>query len=245
MKRNEEFNFSKCLSKKILIVDDEGDITDLIEAILVNDGFTNIFKAHTGSEAINCFHATIPDIVVLDVMLPDMDGMYACKKIREISYCPIIFLSSKSDDIDKVLGLSSGGDDYITKPFSPRELSFRIKAQLRRKEYDQMELPVNISDVCRVGALSIDFESKHAYMDDTELILTAREFGLLSFLMQNAGKIISKEQLYEAVWGEEGIACDNTIMVHIRHLREKIEKEPSNPRLLVTVKGLGYKLVKE
>lgn len=245
MKKNEEFNFVKCLSKKILIVDDEVDITDLIETVLVNDGFINIYISHTGNEAIRCFRDIYPDIVILDVMLPDMDGMYVCKKIREMSYCPIIFLSSKSDDIDKVLGLSSGGDDYITKPFSPRELSFRVKAQLRRKEYDQMELPMNVAGVCKVGALSIDFESKHAYIDNTELELTAREFGLLTFLLQNAGKIISKEQLYEAVWGEEGIVCDNTIMVHIRHLREKIEKEPSNPQRLVTVKGLGYKLVKE
>ena len=176
-------------------------------------------------------------------MLPDVDGLEVCKQIREFSYCSILFLSSKNDDIDKILGLSYGGDDYITKPFSPREVVFRIKAQLRRQQY-QTALAVNDAVCLTAGPLSIDKESCRAYKAGQEIGLTGREFLLLSYLMENADKIISKERLYEQVWGEYSSICDNTIMVHIRHLREKIEDNPSAPQQLITVKGLGYKLKK-
>ena len=154
---------------------------------------------------------------------------------------PLLIL--KNDDIDKILGLSCGGDDYITKPFSPREVVFRIKAQLRRQQYQMAPSPDDRTRLT-VGPLSIDVESCRAYKAGQEIGLTGREFMLLSYLMENADKIVSKERIYEQVWGEHSSICDNTIMVHIRHLREKIEDAPSAPRQLITVKGLGYKLKK-
>lgn len=227
--------------RKILLADDEKDTLDLLQEVLQQDGFQFIQKAHTGLDALHICREFQPDVVVLDIMLPDLDGLEVCKKIREFSYCSILFLSSKNDDIDKILGLSCGGDDYITKPFSPREVVFRIKAQLRRQQY---QAAPGFNDILSVGPLSLDRESYRAYKSGQEINLTGREFLLLSYLMENAGKIISKERLYERVWGEYSSICDNTIMVHIRHIREKIEDNPSTPQHLITVKGLGYKLKK-
>lgn len=229
------------MNDKILLVDDEKDIVDLIEEVLKHDGFQFIKKAYTGLEALELCKEFKPDVVVLDIMLPDVDGIEVCKKIRKFSICSILFLPSKNDDIDKILGLASGGDDYITKPFSPREIVFRIKAQLRRQQYQQ---PPNEKNMIIVSPLSLDKEINRIYKDGDEINLTGREFLLLSYLMENENKIISKERLYEQVWGEYSSICDNTIMVHIRHLREKIEETPSNPQQLITVKGLGYKLKK-
>ncbi len=231
------------MNSKILLVDDEKDIVDLIQEVLQQDGFQFIQKTYTGLDALQICREFQPDVVVLDVMLPDLDGLEVYKKIREFSYCSILFLSSKNDDIDKILGLSCGGDDYITKPFSPREVVFRIKAQLRRQQY-QAALDASSNDTLSVGPLSLDRESCRAYKLGQEISLTGREFLLLSYLMENADKIISKERLYEQVWGEYSSICDNTIMVHIRHIREKIEDTPSTPQQLITVKGLGYKLKK-
>lgn len=231
------------MENKILLVDDEKDIIDLMEEVLLKDGFQSVQKAFSGRDAINICRLFQPDVVVLDIMLPDIDGLEVCKQIREFSYCSILFLSSKSDDIDKILGLSCGGDDYITKPFSPREVVFRIKAQLRRQKY-QTASPVNEQARLVAGPLTLDKDSCRLYKNGEEIGLTGREFLLLSYLMENADKIISKERLYEQVWGEYSSICDNTIMVHIRHLREKIEDTPSAPQQLITVKGLGYKLKK-
>lgn len=231
------------MNSKILLVDDEKDIVDLIEEVLQQDGFRSIQKAYTGLEALQICREFQPDAVVLDVMLPDLNGLEVCKKIREFSYCSILFLSSKNDDIDKILGLSSGGDDYITKPFSPREVAFRIKAQLRRQQY-QAAPEASFKEILKAGALSLDPESCRVYKAGQEIELTGREFLLLSYLIENTDKIISKERLYEQVWGEYSSICDNTIMVHIRHIREKIEDNPSLPKQLITVKGLGYKLKK-
>ena len=228
---------------KILLVDDERDIVDLIAEVLQQGGFRLIQKAYSGSEALRLCEEFNPDIVVLDIMLPDINGIEVCKKIREFSICSILFLSSKNDDIDKILGLSCGGDDYITKPFSPREVVFRIKAQLRRQQY-HTDRQLNEKNRIIVDSLSLDKGSSRIYKAGKEIALTGREFLLLSYLMENANKIISKEQLYEQVWGEYSSICDNTIMVHIRHIREKIEDTPSAPQQLVTVKGLGYKLKK-
>ena len=228
---------------KILLADDEKDIVDLMEEVLQKEGFHSIQKAYTGLEALQVSREFQPDVIVLDIMLPDMDGLEVCRQIREFSYCLILFLSSKDEDIDKILGLSCGGDDYITKPFSPREVVFRIKAQLRRQQY---QAAISGDDRTRqhAGPISIDKESCRAYKGEKEIGLTGREFLLLSYFVENADKIISKERLYEQVWGEYSSICDNTIMVHIRHLREKIEDNPSAPQQLITVKGLGYKLKK-
>lgn len=231
------------MNSKILLVDDEKDIVDLMENVLRQDGFQNIQKAYTGMDALEMCREFQPDVIVLDIMLPDIDGIEVCKKIRESSICSILFLSSRNDDIDKILGLSSGGDDYITKPFSPREIVFRIKAQIRRQQY-QTTAQTDDKNLVIVGTLSLDKDSSRIYKDGKEISLTGREFLILAYFMENANKIISKDRLYEQVWGESGGICDNTIMVHIRHLREKIEETPSNPKLLITVKGLGYKLKK-
>lgn len=229
-------------SSKLLLVDDERNITNLLEEVLRQEGFHNILKAATGEQAIALCRAEKPDAIVLDIMLPGIDGIETCKRIREFSYCPILFLSSKNDDIDKILGLSIGGDDYVTKPFSPKEIAFRIKAQLRRKSYEQVER--NSKSIVEIGNIRIDTESQRAYKTDKEIRLTAREYQLLEYMAHNAGKIISKERLYEQVWGEYASGVDNAIMVHIRHLREKLEDDPGIPELIITVKGLGYKLEK-
>ncbi len=231
------------MDRKILLVDDEKDIADLIEEVLRQDSFKNIKKAYTGMDAVQVCREYQPDVVVLDIMLPDIDGIEVCKQIREFSFCSILFLSSKNDDIDKILGLSCGGDDYITKPFSPREIVYRIKAQLRRQQY-QSVMRTDVKGLLTVGGLVLDRESSRIYKNEKEIDLTGREFLLLSYLMENADKINSKERLYEQVWGEYSSICDNTIMVHIRHIREKIEDTPSTPKQLITIKGLGYKLKK-
>ncbi len=227
-------------TSRILLVDDEQDILNLLETVLRKEGFRNIRKVGTGEQAVEYCRNENPDVVVLDIMLPGIDGIETCRRIREFSYCPVLFLSAKNDDIDKILGLSIGGDDYVTKPFSPKEVAFRIKAQLRRKSYEQQ--PVNTGVIIEAGVIRVDTDSRRVYKDDDEIVLTAREYQLLEYMGLNAGKIISKEQLYEQVWGESGVGADNTIMVHIRHLREKLEADPSSPQLIITVKGLGYKL---
>ncbi|MCC2818427.1 response regulator transcription factor [Enterocloster sp. OA13] len=231
------------MENKILLVDDEKDIVDLVEEVLRKEGFRVIQKAYNGTDALKICRDFQPDVIVLDIMLPDIDGLEVCRQIRQFSYCSILFLSSKNDDVDKILGLSWGGDDYVTKPFSPREVVFRIKAQLRRQQY-QTASPLQEGTSLTVGPLRIDKESCRAYKGGQEIGLTGREYLLLTYLMENADKIISKERLYEQVWGEYSSICDNTIMVHIRHLREKIEDIPSQPQQLITVKGLGYKLKK-
>ncbi len=231
------------MDSKILLVDDEKDIADLIEEVLRQDSFENIKKVYTGMDAVQVCREYQPDVIVLDIMLPDIDGIEVCRQIREFSFCSILFLSSKNDDIDKILGLSCGGDDYITKPFSPREIVYRIKAQLRRQQY-QSVMQTDVKGLLTVGGLALDRESSRIYKNEKEIDLTGREFLLLSYLMENADKIISKERLYEQVWGEYSSICDNTIMVHIRHIREKIEDTPSTPKQLITIKGLGYKLKK-
>lgn len=232
--------------KKILIIDDEEDITDLLEEIIRKEGFNNIKKAYCGLDGINLCKEEKPNIVILDIMLPDVDGIEVCKSIREFSYCPILFLSAKNSDIDKILGLSMGGDDYITKPFSPREIVFRIKAQLRRQQYDQVskEVQERKDEQIKIGKISIDTSNSQVYKDGIEVKLTAKEYKILLCLAQNANRIINKEKLCEIVWSEDNIGYDNAISVHIRHLREKIEDNPSDPKIIVTIIGLGYKFVK-
>ena len=227
-------------ASKILLVDDERDITNLLEEVLRREGFQTILTAPSGERAVELCRTDKPDAIVLDIMLPGIDGIETCKQIRRFSYCPILFLSSKNDDIDKILGLSVGGDDYVTKPFSPKEVAFRVKAQLRRKSYEQQA--GSRRTAIEIGSIRIDADGQRVYKADKEIALTAREYQLLEYMAQNAGKIISKERLYEQVWGEYASGVDNTIMVHIRHLRKKLEDDPSHPKKIVTVKGLGYKL---
>ncbi len=225
---------------KIMIVDDEPDILELLEKSLSIEGFRNIIKIDDGLAAVSSCRKVQPDVMILDVMLPGLDGYEVCKRIREFSHCPILFLSSKNDELDKILGLAVGGDDYVTKPFSPKEVAFRVKAQLRRTEYKQRPLK---EQSIKIGALRIDPEGCRVMKDEKDIELTAREFEILQYMAQNIGRVISRERLYETIWGEDSYGCDNTIMVHIRHLREKIESNPASPEYLITMKGLGYKLV--
>lgn len=225
---------------KILLVDDEKDVVALLEEVLIKNGFQSIRKAYTGRDALELCREYAPDVVVLDIMLPDMDGIEICQRIRQFSHCSILFLSSKNDDVDKILGLASGGDDYVTKPFSPKELVYRIKSQLRRLKYARTKTATE--QTLTLGDLTLDPKASQAYKRGQPLELTAKEYGLLQYLLENPNRIISKERLYERVWGEESAVCDNTIMVHIRHLREKLEDDASKPKQLLTVKGLGYKL---
>ena len=225
---------------KIMAVDDEPDILDLLEKALNIEGFPTVIKIDTGRKAVNACREIQPDVMILDVMLPDLDGYEVCRQIRQFSHCPILFLSSKNDELDKILGLAVGGDDYVTKPFSPKEIAYRVKAQLRRMEYRQSPC---VSQTIEIGALTIDTDGCRALKDGRDLELTAREFEILQYLAENKGRVISRERLYEAVWNEDSFGCDNTVMVHIRHLREKMETDPTAPRYLITMKGLGYKLV--
>lgn len=230
----------RMIQSRIMIVDDEPAILDLLEKALNIEGYNNIIKITNGITAINTCKSVNPDIIILDIMLPDIDGYEVCKRIREFSHCPILFLSSKNDELDKILGLAVGGDDYVTKPFSPKEIVYRIKAQLRREKYNRNGIRYfSIS----IGELKIDTDGCIVQKNGKNIELTAREFSILLCLAENLGRVISRERLYEMVWGEDGFGCDNTIMVHIRHLREKLEDNPNSPKYIITLKGLGYKLV--
>lgn len=227
------------LDKKILIVDDEEQLLSLLEEVLEKEGFKNIYKAATGIDGILNAKEVNPDIILLDVNLPDIEGYMVCDKIRKFSFCPIIFLTAKGEDEDKLNGLEVGGDDYVTKPFNIREVVLRIKAQLRRNNYTPLEEKKKL----QFGDITINEETGEVLKDDTVINLTAKEYQLLLFLIKNPNKIFSKNSLCSNIWGFDYDGYDNTIMVHIRHLREKIEEDASNPQYIKTLKGLGYKLV--
>ncbi|CAM3886146.1 response regulator transcription factor [Lederbergia lenta] len=224
---------------RILIVDDESDLRHLMKTALINEGFSEIETAGSVREGWKKFESFSPDIAILDIMLPDGEGYDLCKDIREVSRIPILFLSAKSDETDKILGLAIGGDDYITKPFSPKEVAFRVKAQLRRAGYHESDSsqPKKIT----VGPFSMNETETEVMKNGEALELTAKEIGLMACFMHNPNQILSKETLFERVWGEDFFGADNTLMVHIRRLREKTEDNPSKPSYLTTVKGLGYK----
>ncbi|WP_459500666.1 response regulator transcription factor [Bacillus sp. C1] len=230
-------NMPDICTKKILIVDDEKEILHLLETVLKKEGFQHIYTCATGEEGIRMCKLVQPDLVILDIMLPDLDGYNVCQQIRQFTFVPIFFLSAKNEDLDKILGLSIGGDDYITKPFSPKEVAYKIKAFFRRNQYQE-----KVQSIYQFGNITIDEMQGTVYKDHTLLSLTAKEFHILLFLTKHPNQIFSKARLYEAVWGETYLGNDNILMVHMRHLREKIEDNPSTPRYLVTVRGLGYKL---
>ncbi|MCT1901414.1 response regulator transcription factor [Oceanobacillus sojae] len=229
---------------KILIVDDEQDLCQLMKTALQKEGLTEIATAGSIKEGWQQFTKFEPDLAILDVMLPDGEGYDLCRKIRETSRIPILFLSAKSDEIDKILGLAIGGDDYITKPFSPKEMAYRVKAQLRRAGIYTMEAASSHAPAKadkNIGVFTINSDETEISKDGEILELTAKEVGLMACFMRNPKHILSKETLFETVWGEEFYGADNTLMVHIRRLREKIEENPSAPAYIVTVKGLGYR----
>ncbi|MBR9945923.1 response regulator transcription factor [Clostridiaceae bacterium Marseille-Q4145] len=227
----------------ILVCDDDQAIVDAIEIYLSQEGYT-VLKAYDGLEAIRMVKEKEIQLVILDIMMPRMDGIRATMKIREISAVPIIFLSAKSEDVDKILGLNVGADDYITKPFNPLELNARVKSVLRR--YTQLGAIAEKKDtVFQIGGLRVDDDRKEVTVDGEVVKLTPMEYRILLLLVQNPGKVFSIGQIYERIWKEEAVSGDNTVAVHIRHIREKIEINPKDPRYLKVVWGVGYKIDRE
>lgn len=228
---------------KILVCDDDKEIVEAIEIYLTQEGY-EVLKAYDGEEAIQTLKKEHVDLLIMDVMMPRLDGIRATLKIREENSLPIIILSVKSEDADKILGLNIGADDYVTKPFNPLELVARAKSQLRR--YTQLGSTVQDEkkEVYEVGGLSINDELKEVTVDGESVRLTPIEYNILLLLVKNQGKVFSIDQIYENIWNEEAIGADNTVAVHIRHIREKIEINPKEPRYLKVVWGVGYKIEK-
>ena len=227
----------------ILVCDDDKQIVDAIEIYLMQEGY-KIYKAYDGEQAINILKEQNIHLLIIDVMMPKMDGIHATLKIREYSSIPIIILSAKSEDTDKILGLNIGADDYVTKPFNPLELVARVKSNLRR--YTSLgNLNVENNALFTVGGLSINDDTKEVTVDGELVKLTPIEYNILLLLVKNQGGVYSIDQIYENIWNEEAIGADNTVAVHIRHIREKIEINPKDPRYLKVVWGVGYKIEKQ
>ena len=228
--------------KSILVCDDDKEIVDAIEIYLQQEGY-RILKAYDGEQALQVLKENEVHLLIIDVMMPRLDGIRATLKIREDSSIPIIILSAKSEDADKILGLNMGADDYVTKPFNPLELVARVKSQLRR--YTQLgNAAENNRRVYQVGGLVINDDLKEVLVDDEPVKLTPIEYNILLLLVKNQGKVFSINQIYESIWNEDAIGADNTVAVHIRHIREKIEINPREPRYLKVVWGVGYKIEK-
>ena len=227
----------------ILVCDDDKEIVDAIDIYLSQEGY-HILKAYDGLQAIEMMKKEEVHLILLDIMMPNLDGIRATRKIRETSSVPIIMLSAKSEDVDKILGLNIGADDYITKPFNPLELIARVKSQLRR--YTQLgNLATEEKEAVYVcGGLVVNDDLKTVTVDGEPVKLTPIEYNILVLLIKNQGKVFSIEQIYENIWNEEAIGADNTVAVHIRHIREKIEINPREPRYLKVVWGIGYKIEK-
>ncbi|MGH4121546.1 MAG: response regulator transcription factor [Clostridium sp.] len=231
-------------SSKILLVDDEQEILNLLKITLKKEGFLNIDEACCANHAIKkCWEKEF-DLIILDVLLPDGNGLEVCKKLREITTAPILFLTAKTSDLDKLAGFAMGADDYITKPFNPLEVAARIKAHLKRQQRVSCGRQSTEKCIYYFERFTINEQSGQLIVAGKEIECPAREFQLLLFLCKYPNRLYSRGQLYEQVWGEEAINDDNTVMVHIRRIREKIEEYPSNPKILLTVRGLGYKLSK-
>jgi len=221
----------------VLLVDDEKTLVKALTFNLEKEGFS-VEQAYDGEEALQKVFNLAPDIVVLDLMLPGLDGFEVCRRIRKKLDVPIIMLTARSEDIDKVLGLELGADDYLTKPFNSRELVARIKAILRRSAVRNE----SAKKLIQIGDLQVDLLQHRVHLSDQEISLTSKEFALLSFLAANAGNVYSREQLLEQVWGYDYYGDVRTVDVHIRHLREKLERDPGNPDYILTVWGTGYKI---
>lgn len=226
----------------ILIVDDEKEIRDLIDIYLQNEGYKTL-KAENGIAALELLKDNNIDLILLDIMMPKMDGIETCMKIREEKNTPIIMLSAKSEDIDKIMGLTTGADDYITKPFNPLELVARVKSQLRRYlKLNEFKKPDSKNGFIEVDDLIININTHEVKVGSKDVKLTPREFDILSLLAENRGIVFSIEKIYEAVWKESFMESENTVMVHIRKIREKIEQNPRKPIYIKTVWGVGYKI---
>ncbi len=224
----------------ILVLDDEKEIADLVELFLINEGY-RVFKFYESEPAMQCIESTHLDMALLDVMLPDTDGFAILRKIREKGLCfPVIMLTARVEDRDKIIGLSMGADDYITKPFNPLEMVSRVKAQLRRYTfYDNQQKNDNVFDY---AGLVVNKDTHKCTLYEKEIALTPIEFNILWLLCENADKVVSAEDIFQQVWGEKYLDCSNTVMVHIRRIREKMNEPSRNPKFIKTVWGVGYKI---
>ncbi len=231
------------MKETILVVDDEKEIADLLEIYLKNDGY-QVYKFYNGADAIQCIETQKIDLAILDVMLPDIDGFRICQRIREQFFYPIIMLTAKIEDVDKIMGLTIGADDYITKPFNPLEVVARIKTQLRRyMQYNQAaHIPSDkpLTAEHDISGLIVNKEMHKCTLYGKEICLTPIEFSILWYLCENCGKVISSEELFEAVWGEKYLDSNNTVMAHIARLREKLHEPARKPKFIKTVWGVGY-----
>lgn len=225
----------------VLVCDDDKAIVDALEVYLKHEHY-GVIKAYNGKQALAALEENEVHLILLDVMMPELDGLSATLKIREERNIPIIILSAKSEDTDKITGLNFGADDYVTKPFNPLELMARIKSQMRR--YTSLGSMANKSGILKTGGLELDIEAKELLVDGEPVKLTATEYGIMLFLMKNMGHVFSIEQIYEHVWNEPSYSAENTVSVHIRRIREKIEINPREPKYLKVVWGIGYKIEK-
>lgn len=223
----------------ILVCDDERDIVSALDIYLTSDGY-RVFKAYNGKEALEYIRTENIHLVLMDIMMPEMDGISAMVKIRELTNVPVILLTAKSEDTDKVLGLTVGADDYITKPFNPVELQARVKSQIRR--YMLLGSGNVVNNKLSVGGIELDDKSKEVTLDGELVNLTRTEYDILKLLMEHVGEVFSPNQIYEKVWKDDPFGTENTVAVHIRHLREKLEYDPANPRYLKVIWGRGYKM---
>ena len=231
--------------QNILVCDDDKQIVEAIDIYLTGEGY-HVIKAYDGYEALKILDSTPVDLMILDVMMPGLDGIRTTLKVRETSSIPIIILSAKSEDNDKILGLNIGADDYITKPFNPLELVARVKSHIRRyTQLGNMNQQQAGEQIYKCGGLTIDDDNKEVQVDGETIKLTPIEYNILLLLVKNAGKVFSIDEIYEQIWNEEAIGADNTVAVHIRHIREKIEINPREPRYLKVVWGVGYKIEKQ
>lgn len=231
------------MNENILIVDDEKEIADLIEVYLKNDGY-NVYKFYNGGDALKCIESTNLDLAILDVMLPDIDGFYICRKIREQHFFPVIMLTAKLEDSDKIMGLTIGADDYITKPFNPLEVVARVKTQLRRyTRYNKARQPDTTNTTAAeydIRGLMINKATHKCTLYGNEISLTPIEFSILWYLCEHKGSVIPSEELFEKIWGEKFLDNNNTVMAHIGRLREKLNEPARKPKFIKTVWGVGY-----
>jgi two-component system response regulator VanR len=231
------------MSINVLVVDDEQEIADLVELYLMNENYC-VYKYYKAKEALKCIDTVKFNLAILDVMMPEIDGFTLCQKIREKYNFPVIMLTAKVEELDKITGLTLGADDYITKPFSPLEMVARVKAQLRRfTRYNEGIQPTK--DILEVSGLAMNKNTHECMLNESALLLTPIEFSILWLLCENIGQVISSEKLFHEVWGEKYYtSSNNTVMVHIRHLREKMKEPTGNPKFIKTVWGVGYKIEK-
>lgn len=227
----------------ILVVDDEKEIADLIELYLKNENF-NVYKFYDAQEAIACIHSIKLDLAILDVMMPDIDGFEICRRIREQYHFPVIMLTAKEGELDKITGLTLGADDYITKPFRPLEVIARVKAQIRRSTKYNYQGTLQNDPIIDFSGLILEQNNRKCMLNEKQLSLTPTEFSILWFLCVNRGRVVSSEELFQEVWGEKYYSSNNTVMVHIRHLREKMNDSAENPKFIKTVWGVGYTIEK-